>query len=164
VIELTDRRTVVLFFKLAKEGMKSVMLFSLFEPSDAISNEFQNEVRLLSRTKFADLYRYAAFENVDPVATGFYESIILYANAVKSVAERGLDWSNTQELLAAMQNVTYASPRGSNITIGIDGDRIMTYAIHDFDIKTESFTVIFFFIFLNFFSKFPSFVASWPSN
>lgn len=132
-----------LLLQSAKEGFKSMLMFSLFEDSDSASNNFENEVRLLSRTKFSHLYRYAAFENVDPVATSFYELIVLYANALVDVLNHGLDIRNTTDVLRAMKNVTYRSPRGTNISFDGAGDRISTYVVKDFDIDTDAYKVIF---------------------
>ena len=118
-----------------------MLIFALFEETSPNANEFENEVRALSRAKYADLYRYAAFENVDPVATSFYEMIVFYANAVARVLDRGLDVRNTTDVLGAMFNATYATPRGTNVTFDHIGDRVSTYVIKDFDINQEDFKV-----------------------
>ncbi|OQV20225.1 Atrial natriuretic peptide receptor 1 [Hypsibius exemplaris] len=127
--------------RLAKEGFKSLLLFSLLEASDSASSAFKNDVRQLSRTKFDHLYRYAAFENVDPVTSAYYEAVVFYASAVKALMENETDFRNTTLLLGAMKNVTYPNPRGGKITMDDKGDRVSTYVIKDFDVDTETFVV-----------------------
>ncbi|XP_055329518.1 atrial natriuretic peptide receptor 2-like [Paramacrobiotus metropolitanus] len=125
------------FDRIAKEAYKSLVIFSLYESNDHNAAEFERVVRKTSKS--LNQYAYRPFENVDPIATSYYDAFILYAHAVRSVYSQGGNYTQTHLLLSKMKNVTYTTPYGENITMNFYGDRRVLYAIKSFDLDEEVF-------------------------
>ncbi|XP_055353381.1 receptor-type guanylate cyclase gcy-28-like [Paramacrobiotus metropolitanus] len=67
----------------------------------------------------------------DATVAAMFDSIVLYASAVRAVSEAGENIKNYSAILDAMKGKTYESPITSKISMDASGDRVRRFYVQD---------------------------------
>ncbi|OQV20222.1 Atrial natriuretic peptide receptor 1 [Hypsibius exemplaris] len=118
----------------AHRAFQSLLVISMAEVIGPQMDEFS---RILRHNALRDYnYTFGPFERVDPVTMAYVEALFLFGNAVRVTSGAGMNFTDTQVLLAAMRNVTIKSALQNDITIAAIGDRVILYEIKSFDLSS----------------------------
>ncbi|XP_055349308.1 atrial natriuretic peptide receptor 1-like isoform X2 [Paramacrobiotus metropolitanus] len=128
---------------IATDAFNCLLIISLYQQTDnANEDNFETKVKHLAKTKYN--YSFEPMERIDPVLTGFYEAIIVYAQEVALMIKAKLDYTNGSLIASRITD-----PRwdylgiGGRIRIGDDGERDREFEMKSFNGDTGKFEVQF---------------------
>ncbi|GAU87943.1 hypothetical protein RvY_00723-2 [Ramazzottius varieornatus] len=124
----------------ARLAYDSLKIISLMSNEDQAYSVYSAQVRKLSLDKYN--YTYGLFETIDPIVTGYYEAIILYATVIRRMYRQGANYTNGTEVAESLKNTTFRSPVNGPTKIDSEGDRVTTYALKDLDTDSGIYQVV----------------------
>ncbi|GAV02260.1 hypothetical protein RvY_12851 [Ramazzottius varieornatus] len=125
----------------AKQAFECLLLVSLRQNRNDYYDAFSANVKRLARTNLN--YTFGAFEEIDPVVTSFYDSIILYATIVNQIIRAGGNVFNGVQIARLMKDVTFDSPVNGEVRIDPVGDRQFDLTIKSMNPATGRFEVFY---------------------
>ncbi|OQV18988.1 Guanylate cyclase 32E [Hypsibius exemplaris] len=120
--------------KEAREAFTSLLVISLVSGHTMYWDSFSASFAATARST----YNYSgtgpedkgAFR-MDPMVTAYFDSVVLYANALRRVQSIGQSLRNSSLVLGEMRDRTYTSPLTTEIIMNKDGDRLITYGMYE---------------------------------
>ncbi|OWA52494.1 Atrial natriuretic peptide receptor 1 [Hypsibius exemplaris] len=127
----------------AKQAFESLLLIALHQTRNEYYDLFSANLKKLARTRLN--YTFGAFEEIDPVVTSFYDSIILYATIINQItaSSPSSEAYNGVRIARMLKNLTFTSPVSGEVRIDPVGDRQFDFSIKSMNPDTGRFEIFY---------------------
>ncbi|XP_073419117.1 atrial natriuretic peptide receptor 1 isoform X2 [Dendrobates tinctorius] len=121
----------------AQKAFQAVMIITIKEPDNSEYQEFLHDLRIYARR-----FNYTMESTLmNTVAAAFYDSVMLYAQAVNDTRAKGYSMKNASAITEHMWNRTYYGVSGF-MRIDDNGDRDTDYSLWDMSSETGDFQMV----------------------
>ncbi|XP_069624199.1 atrial natriuretic peptide receptor 1 isoform X2 [Ranitomeya imitator] len=121
----------------AQKAFQAVMIITIKEPDNSEYQDFLHDLR-----SYARRFNYTVESTLmNTVAAAFYDSVMLYAQAVNDTRAKGYSMKNASAITKHMWNRTYYGVSGF-MRIDDNGDRDTDYSLWDMSSDTGDFQIV----------------------